>query len=60
MQLGAIFSPIDNTIAFYSGKLNSAQVNYTTTEREVLSIVKTLKEIRNILLGQRIKVYTDH
>ena len=40
--------------------LNSAQKRYTTTERELLSIVETLKEYRNILLGQRLKVYTDH
>ena len=25
-----------------------------------MSIVETLKEVRNILLGQQIKVYTDH
>ena len=47
-------------IAFYSRELNPAQVNYTTTERELLSIVETLKELRNILLGQQIKVYTGH
>jgi RNase H-like domain found in reverse transcriptase len=46
--------------AFYSRKLNPAQSQYTTTKREILSIVKTLKEIRNILLGQQIVVHTDH
>jgi hypothetical protein len=30
------------------------------TERKLLAIVKTLKEYRNILLGQQIKVFTDH
>jgi hypothetical protein len=40
--------------------LQAAQTRCTTTERELLSIVETLKEFRNILLGQKIKVYTDH
>jgi RNase H-like domain found in reverse transcriptase len=34
--------------------------HYTTTEWELLSIVETLKGFQNILLGQRIKVHTDH
>ena len=29
-------------------------------EHKLLAIVETLKEFRNILLGQQIKVYTDH
>ena len=60
VQLGAVISQYNKPITFYSRKLNPAQVNYTTTERELLSIVETLKEFRNILLGQQIKVYNDH
>ena len=59
-QLGAVISQDNKPIAFYSRKLNPAQTRYTTTERELLSIVETLKEFRNIFLGQHIKVYTDH
>ena len=59
-QLGSVISQNGKPIAFYSRKLNPAQRNYTTTERELLAIVETLKEFKNILLGHRIKVYTDH
>jgi transposase InsO family protein len=59
-QLGAVISQDGKPIAFYSRKLNPAQTRYTTTERELLSIVETLKEYRNILLGHEIIVYTDH
>lgn len=39
--------------------LNQAQTRYTTTSRELLSIVQTLKEFRNVLCGQRTKVQID-
>lgn len=59
-QLGSVIMQNKKPIAFYSRKLNPAQSRYTTTERELLSIVETLKEFRNILFGQEIEVYTDH
>ena len=60
LQTGAIVSQKGNPIAFYSRKMNSAQQNYTTTDKELHSIVATLKEFRDILLGHQITVYTDH
>ena len=42
-QLGAVISQDGRSIAFYSRKLNPAQTRYTTTEKELLSIVETLK-----------------
>ena len=60
LQIGAVISQKRKPIAFYSQNMNSAQHNYTTTEKDLLSIVATLKEFRNILLGHQITVYTDH
>jgi RNase H-like domain found in reverse transcriptase len=58
-QLDAAICQKDKQIAVYSCKLNPAQTRYTTTEREFLAIVETLKEFCNILLGHRIHIFTD-
>jgi hypothetical protein len=59
-QLGAVIMQEGKPLVFYNRKLNSAQTCYTTGEQELLSIVETLKEFRDILLGQQVIVHTDH
>ena len=59
-QLGTVISQDGKPIVFYSRKLNDAQTHYTTMESKLLAIVETLEKFCNILLGQQIRVYTDH
>ena len=55
-QLGAYISQNGKPIAFYSRKLTPTQMRYTTTERELLSIVETFKEFRTILFTQIMRI----
>ena len=59
-QLGAVISQKVKPIAFYSRKLNNAQRQYTVTERELISILETLKDFRTILPVHKLQIYTYH
>ena len=59
-QLGGVIMQNEKPLAFYTRKLNHAQRKYTTGEKELLSIVETLKSFENILMGQKLIVHTDH
>ena len=43
MHLGGLISQKGKLISFYSQKQTSGKINYTTTERELLNMVRTLK-----------------
>ena len=60
LHIVAVLWQKDKHITFYSRMMNIAQQNYTTTEKELLSIVASLKEFRDILLGHKLTFYTDH
>ncbi|XP_073302650.1 uncharacterized protein [Primulina huaijiensis] len=47
-------------IYYASRTLNSAQINYSTTEKELLSVVFALDKFRSYLIGSTTIVYTDH
>ena len=47
--------------SFYSRKLNGAEYNYEIYDKEMLAIVRTLKEFDSELRGlQEFKVYSNH
>ena len=59
-QLGAYISQQGCPISFNSKKVNLAKTQYTTTEIELLFMDEVSKEFTNILLGQQIRVHTNH
>jgi hypothetical protein len=46
-------------VIYYASKtLNEAQLNYTTTEKELLTVVFALDKFRSYLVGSQITVLT--
>ena len=58
---GAILTQNGRPIAYFSSKFSPAERNYTTTEQEMLGIIKALKEWRCYLEGcEGLTLVTDH
>ncbi|KAG5553970.1 hypothetical protein RHGRI_011741 [Rhododendron griersonianum] len=58
--LGQRVDKLPHVIYYASKTLNDAQLNYSTTEKELLAVVFALDKFRAYLLGSKVVVYSDH
>lgn len=58
--LGAILSQQGHPVCYISRTLNEPELNFTTTEKETLAIVWSVKRLRQYLLGRQFIIQTDH
>lgn len=62
--IGAVLSQrrdkIFKAIYYLSRTLIDAQLNYTTTEKEMLAVVFACDKFRSYIIGSKVIVYTDH
>ena len=58
--LGQKREKIFQVIYYVSRTLNDAQLNYATTEKELLAIVFAFDKFRPYLIGNKVVVHTDH
>jgi hypothetical protein len=58
--LGQRIDKLPYVIYYASRTLNDAQLNYSTTEKELLAVVFELDKFRSYLLGSKIIIYLDH
>jgi len=52
--------PNNHAISYTSKTLTSPQLNYATTEMDLLAIVFAIDKFRSNLVGAIVIVYTDH
>ena len=58
--LGQIQNGREVALAYGGRNLNSAEKNYSTTEREALAMVESIKRFEPYLVGRRFRVHSDH
>ena len=58
--LGAVLSQEGHPVAYHSGKLTGAQLNYDVREQEMLALVTALQKWRHYLLDANVTAFTDH
>jgi hypothetical protein len=58
--LGQRVEKLPHVIYYANKTLNDAQLNYSTTKKELLAVVFALDKFRSYLLGSKVLVYSDH
>ena len=62
--MGALLSQVwedgEHPIVYKSRKINAAEMNYPTHERELLVVIHALRTFCHYLLGKPFKIMTDH
>ena len=63
-EVGAVLGQLEDKVShliYYASKtLSGAQLNYTTTEKELLAVVYAFEKFRSYLVGTKVIVFTDH
>ncbi|XP_075102911.1 uncharacterized protein LOC142177601 [Nicotiana tabacum] len=64
IAIGAVFGQrkdkIFRPIYYVSRTMNEAQLNYATTEKELLAVVFAFDKFRSYLIGTKVTIFTDH
>jgi hypothetical protein len=58
--LGQRINKVPHAIYYASRTLNDAQLNYSTSKKELLAVIFALKKFRSYLIGSKVIVFIDH
>jgi hypothetical protein len=58
--LGQRVDKLPHVIYYRSKTLNDTQLNYSTTEKELLAVIFALDKFKSYLLGSKVIIYSDH
>ena len=59
VEIGAVEGR-ERPVAYFSSTLSQPQRNYSVTWRELLAVVKAVKQFHSYLYGQKFLLRTDH
>jgi len=58
--LGQIIENVQHPVSFFSQKLNTTEIRYSTFDRELLGIYRAVKHFIHFLEHRSFTIYTDH